>query len=312
MAKTDKHFYEKNKQCHNPIPNSTEGGSCLVGHEADFSNFALMKDRATPRKCRNSCNYRYQAYEQAKNEKTVTVFLHSYKDDMRQKYIQSRYQDDEIKTSAYNKNPARYCASIALPNPDSGDWDVGGPKEDIFRENFKRQKVKIPAGCNFTQDTWPYWNNAHHLIPKGTLKNAIRETGDDIGSLMEKGLLEAKYNINHKINMLFLPQDKEVGEILSMPRHIQLKEGDDDSLSSHCVQHPVYDKMIKEIDSGLDEIIMDYKTTIENALEGDCETPDFELSKKKLEELSEDLLVLILSSQAGRSLDSISKQIEAK
>ncbi|MDH5729703.1 MAG: AHH domain-containing protein [Gammaproteobacteria bacterium] len=301
----DKHFYEENKEYHKPVPNSTEGGQCLVGHEGNFSKFAN----------KNSCNYRYQAYEQAKSEKKIKDYLHSYNDATNQILIHDQF--DSVRTSAYTTNaggkqPPYYCARIAPPK--KGDWDVGGPKRVIRRKSFLREKIIIPKGFNFTQDTWPYWNNAHHLIPKGTLKNVIKDEkiGMEIGTLMEKGLLEAEYNVNHKINMLFLPQDKEVGEILDMPRHIQLKEGDDNSIAANCTQHPVYDKMVKEIDKGLENIVQEYKGKIQDALKEDCEAPKFKLSKQKLESLSRRLLNMILTAQGGRSLDSIAKLNEAE
>ncbi|MDH5229512.1 MAG: AHH domain-containing protein [Gammaproteobacteria bacterium] len=307
------HFYPQNEHRHWPAENSTEGGKCLVGHEGDFSNFAKKKD-GSARKHRNSCNYRYQAYEQATSEKKIKDYLHTYNDRTQQILIHDQF--DSVRTSAYSteaggKNPANYCATIAPPR--RKDWDVGGPNRVIRRKSFKREKIIIPKGYNFTQDTWPYWNNAHHLIPKGTLRKVIMDPkiGIEIGALMEKGLLEVEYNINHKINMLFLPQDKEVGEILDMPRHIQLKEGDDDSIAAHCVQHPVYDKMVKEIDRGLGKVVEEFKTKIQKAIKENCEKPKFTLSKQKLESLSTRLMNMILSSEGGRSLDSIAKMNEA-
>jgi len=44
-----------------------------------------------------------------------------------------------------------------------------------------------------------------------------------VDELIQTALLKAKYNVNHKLNMLFIPQDREVAELLNLPRHIQLK-----------------------------------------------------------------------------------------
>ena len=63
--------------------------------------------------------------------------------------------------------------------------------------------------------------------------------------------------------------------------------------------------MVKEMKDGLKEIINGYRKAIKNAEKGDCEKPDFKLDKKKLEELSDELLEIILNWEGGRSLDSL-------
>lgn len=123
---------------------------------------------------------------------------------------------------------------------------------------------------------------------------------------MEKGLLGAGYNINHKRNMLFMPMDKEVGEILDMPRHIQgKKDCDDPNVKPTCTSHPVYDEMVETMEDGLEGIIADYRDDIKDAGIDNCAPPDFKLDKIKLENLSDKLLKLILDAEGGRSLDSI-------
>ncbi|WNO10391.1 hypothetical protein [Teredinibacter sp. KSP-S5-2] len=301
MAKKKNHFIiEANKQKHISTKGGTEGGACLTGHDsARHSNFGR----------KNSCNFRYQAVEQAKSNSEIKKYLHSYNDHLDE--INERYAEEGgVMTSAFPTNsgnmyPARYM--LKVPVPGKGDWDVGGPPKTIRRRNFGRRDARVKMGKNFTQDTWPYWQNAHHLIPKGTLKKAIVDEPYEVGRLMEKGLLQAKYNINHKINMLLIPQDKEVGRILDMPRHLVLKEGDDASVEASCTDHPVYNEMVRDMDKGLTKILEGYRKTIQNAEVGECEEPDFELDKKKLEDLSEELLELILEWEGGRSLDSLAR-----
>jgi len=280
-------------ELHIEVKNVTEGGACLIGHKGSHKNFTG----------KSTCNYRYQALEQAKSHGEIQKYLHSYNtalDKINRQYRQG------VQTSAYDtqkggKFPAYYCAKIALPK--KGDWDVGGPEKNIESQSFSGDTDKIIAEHNFTRDTWPYWNNAHHLIPKGTLKQVMQKQESEVSELMQQGLLQAHYNINHKINMLFLPQDKEVGKILDMPRHIQLKEGDSDVAQS-CTNHSVYNEMvIKE----LKKIIKGYCKMINKAqTDNACETPDFERDKSKLEKLSRKLLTLILHWEGGRSLDSLS------
>jgi len=285
VAEIKTHFFDINADLHDPVE-GTEGGACLVGHEGDYIN----------KKNAYSCNYRYQAVERAKSHKEIKKYLHSYNDVIDQIAVQ---YPDNIPTLARDCEkgifPAGY--SMKIPVPQKHDWDIEGPPKDLQRSYGE----KIIAKHNFTRQIWPYWNNAHHLIPKGILKKNI--VADEIGPLMEKGLLTEKYNINHGINMLFMPMDLEVGKILDMPRHIQAKAGDDKRVKASCTSHPVYDKMVEEIDNGLKEIIKGYRKAIGNV--ENCTTPDFKLDKKKLESLSERLLDMILKWEGGRSLDSL-------
>ncbi|WP_086930710.1 AHH domain-containing protein [Agarilytica rhodophyticola] len=274
----------------------TEGGACLTGHDkATHQNFGR----------KHTCNFRYQGVEQARDNKDIKKYLHSYNK------LLAHIADEGVTTSVYPTSsggmfPAYYCTKI--PKPRKGDWDVDGPTQgDIERKNTKGKKATVKQGKNFTKATWPYWNQAHHLITKSTFKNAITSEPADVAQFIEKGLLEAKYNINHKRNMLMMPMDKEVGEILDMPRHIQLMEGDAPELKAECQNHPVYNKMVDEIDDGLEDIIVNYRDIIENATEEECKAPDFKLDKTRLEDLSDMLLEMILKSEGGRSLDKIAK-----
>lgn len=294
---TDHFIFEPNKDGHKRGLKKTEGGACLTGH--DGGNYSKFGRKQT-------CNYRYQAVEQAKNNSDIKKYLHSYNDVLDQ--IADKYSGG-IPTSAYkaksgNMSPARYC--LKIDKPKEGDWDVGGPEKSIQRKNFKGKGGTIKKKHNFTQDTWPYWNNAHHLIPKGTLKALIVNEGSEVGGLIEMGLLKAKYNINHKRNMLLMPQDKEVGAILDMPRHIQLKECDA-NVKASCTNHPVYNEMVATMEDGLDDIISEFKQTVLDAIEEKCTEPDIKLSRDKLEELSDSLLEIILKGDGGKSLDNLAK-----
>ncbi|MCY1082651.1 AHH domain-containing protein [Archangium lansingense] len=285
---------------HNVQKNTTENGACLTGHLGGFSKF----------RNKSSCNYRYQAYERAKENVEIKKRLQSYK---------ARLSTNSIETSAYpaeseSMTPAYYCAR--LPAPQAGDWDVTGPNRVVTRTTFSKKTYGIPIGHNFTQDTWPYWNNAHHLIPKGTLKERILEEDSQVSELMQKALLKAKYNINHKFNMLLMPQDREVAELLDLPRHIQLKDDDEPDLAAMCTDHPAYNEMVREMDSGLDAIIQDYKEICDQKIEeGEHDVPDGLLDKARLESLSKRLLRIILdwgSDARGGSLEKMSMREKKK
>jgi hypothetical protein len=298
MADGDGHFgpaaldklHEKHRK------NGTEGGACLTGHQGSFSNF---NGKVT-------CNYRFQAWKQAQDHGGVKAALESYK---------SAVITGAIRTSAWKKIKPDY--SSHLPKPRSGDWDVlGVPAANgpIQRNSFSGAVVKVPVEKNFTQETWPYWNNAHHLIPKGTLKDKIVAEGEPISSLVQKALMTAQYNINHKENMLLMPQDKRVADILGLPRHIQLRDNDASGLSAQCGNHPVYNLMACEIRLGLDSVMRSYRKIVDQAIKavkGTHKVPKPALDKEKLVRLSRRLLKMILGASGaglitkGQSLDAM-------
>jgi len=263
---------------------TTEGGACLTGHEASFRK---KSNKVT-------CNYRYQAYEQAGSEPKIKQRLHSYAG-----------RTTPVPTSVYRTEAGGWAPSyyaLELPAPGPGDWDVGGPTNPIRRGSLKGKTVTVPAGMNFTQDTWPYWNNAHHIIPKGLFNQTISEQPTPVPNVMRKALLMAQYNINHKINMFMLPQDKEVARILGLARHIQLKHANE-GVAEICTDHPVYNRVVESL---LNSIIKGYKAICDGAKPEGHKIPNASLDKKRLESLSEQLMNQIIEwgqMEAGASLD---------
>jgi len=278
--------------------NGTEGGACLTGHQGSFSKHGGKV----------TCNYRYQAWEQAQAHGGIKSALHSYP---------TATISSPIKTSGWRSMKPEYCGSLAKPRP--GDWDITGPTAGpIQRRTFFLTKVVVPVGMNFTQDLWPYWNNAHHLIPKGTLKARINAQSAKVSTLIQKALLTAQYNINHKINMLLMPQDKRVADILGLPRHIQLRDNDAPGLAPVCGNHPIWNDMACTIKGGLNDIIANYKQICDDAIDqvkGTHKVPKPTLDKKKLEDLSTTLLNMILGAKGagliseGESLDFLADSI---
>jgi hypothetical protein len=272
----------------------TEGGACLTGHQGSFSKHTGKV----------TCNYRYQAWEQAQSHKGINAKLHSYA---------SKTLRGPVKTSAWKKVKPDYASRIPKPKP--GDWDVTGPLSGpIKRTTFSGTTVVVPVGMNFTQETWPYWNNAHHLIPKGTLKSKIIDEGAPITDLVQKALMTAQYNINHKVNMMLMPQDKRVADILDLPRHLQLRDKDAGGIAAMCGNHPVYNLLACEVRLGLDSILRGYRKIVDQAIDdvkGTHKIPKPQLDKKKLERLSRKLLKMILGAEAeglvsvGQSLDAM-------
>jgi hypothetical protein len=286
---------------------TTEGGACLTGHLYDFAE----------KKNQKTCNYRYQAYEQAKAETRIRNRLHSYE----RKLPQVHHEDGQlllfITTSVFKSKkrglwPA--CLSVYMPLPRVPDWHLGGPATAILRERIDKKTTDnvIQPGMNFTNMRWPYWNNAHHLISKGRFKATIIGHGAVMSELIQTALLKAKYNINHKLNMLLIPMDKEVAAILGFLRHLQLGH-DDAPVRKEKRAHRIYDKMVIGMEkSGLNRIIGNYASILtdveaQREKDKDHDVPDAELDKKKLERLSAILLDWILDEGAvsqGDSLDA--------
>ena len=277
-----------------PESTARDAGACLTGHLYDFKN----------KKNKKSCNYRWQCYV----GKNAEDRLHSYEtsDDPRVRYRTG------ITVTNPKDNLINYC--FYLPKPQAGDWHIGGPYRDITRRTFAGEKITIGKGKNFTGWVWPYWNNAHHIIPKGTLRKEIEAQGTELSNIIQKALLKAKYNVNHKINMVFLPMDKAVGSILKLPRHLNFR-----ALKSH----PVYDAYVKgelkyedETLSGLQKIISDFKEIAQKAKDAadpkDHEIPNAKLSKRKLEKLSKDLLQIILDWGEAGTGDSLDEEADVQ
>jgi hypothetical protein len=274
------------------VKNNTEGGACLVGHEASFRK----------KKNKKTCNYRYQAFEQAKAESKIRTRLETYS--WSGPVTTSIYQ-----TAAGGWAPSYYCSE--LPQPGENDWHLDGPPAPIKRTSKANSEIKIPTGMNFSQDTWPYWNNAHHLIPKGLFNSMITDQPNPVPDVMRKALMKVKYNINHKINMFLLPQDKHVAEILHLTRHIQLRHDDAPYVSEIFTDHPMYNRMVKK---KLNSVIATYKAKCDEAKPEEHEIPNAELDKKKLEDLSDTLMNTILGwgmSEAGASLDKMAQLVAA-
>ena len=80
-----------------------------------------------------------------------------------------------------------------------------GPKIFISNERDPRKNKTawhIKVGQNFKTGKAPWVNNAHHILPCGTLKNAFDGEECEI-------LLKGKYNINIGENVIYLPKQKK-------------------------------------------------------------------------------------------------------
>lgn len=232
-----------------------DGGQCIWG------GFYLYKT--------HSCSYRYQAFGKAKEDIKVYNWP-AYKE-----ATDSGQAIETNKKKKLNGYPSWYAAE--LPAPKEGDWD-------LEKEHF---------GANFTTSRTPYWNQAHHLIPSASFKGSLTAASEDIAktrkrdgketltnaadvlTILEDCLLKAKYNINHKTNMLILPMDNKVSTILRLPKH-----GGDTSNN-----HGTYNRKVQE---ELASIMDFYREAAESLPDGEHLSERLNQNqKRRLELLSE-------------------------
>ncbi len=212
--------------------------------------------------------------------------LHSYNNKL--KKLPSSIETSWYESRSGEMSPAYITAWVDRPR--KGDWDVGGPLPDsqpITREDFKKRTKTIPIGENFTNAQWPYWNNAHHIIPKGALRAKILAV-EGVSGLIQEALLKAKYNVNYQVNMFLLPQDLRIAAILSLARHLQLREDDaDGGVAEDVMAHSEYSQMVTR---ELEPIINEYAKIVDKAKDEAAKQPHAvpkpEVTKKKLERLS--------------------------
>ncbi|MFY2563942.1 AHH domain-containing protein [Corallococcus terminator] len=300
MAK-NKHLTEADTQLHKRIPNALDDGACLTGHESKYTE-------------KNSCSYRYQVVEHSRaNGGRAALyklgdesFGQLSRDNVLGLIQTSRYRTTKgpSRTNPSGKYPrdSKYGDQLRVPRP--GDWDVDGPHRTGA---LGASGLPIDPGMNFTNSYWPYWNNAHHMIPQGTFNTQIENSGPRTALLIRAGLLKAKYNINRFNNMLLLPMDTEVGKLLNLPRHLTLDDGSTEFDDNPKFNHTLYNA---KVTSRLDSIISDYKEEVEKITTQDEKCAIAEvgpLSKVKLYSLSiycyESIKLLGLRNPGGPLVD---------
>ncbi|MCP3163422.1 AHH domain-containing protein [Myxococcus sp. QH3KD-4-1] len=160
---------------------------------------------------------------------------------------------------------------------------------------------------NFETMYWPYWNNAHHMIPKGTLNSMIESVPDDarLANLIRAGLLKGLYNVNHYENVILLPMDKEVGIHLQLPRHLSLDDESDAFDEAPKFNHVAYNA---KVETRLDTILQRFMEIASEVKAGEvpCEMKEMSaLAKADLITLSQDCYVAIVAlgkSKPGKPL----------
>ena len=307
MSKKKNHATWFNKGKHKEVA-ALEGGACLTGTcKGSLRQKELLVPVASGEGIEGFEN-RDWTNKDPKWRSVRSEVLGEREDRKRNKASQQR-SSRRLPTGPRRRRlyPGGYAFQIALPE-NKGDWYVGGPlAEKSLRKASGRGYV--PKGRNFEHMLWPYWNNAHHLIPKGTLNSLLNDKKEipdwRARKLIRSALLLAKYNVNHFKNVMLLPMDKEVGIVLRLPRHLVLADETTIVEKKAKFDHIGYNTNVA---TALKKVIADYKAACDRELAKSCIEPDFSLSKAKLERLSKSCYDTIISfgqTSGGRAISEM-------
>jgi hypothetical protein len=272
-------------------------GACLTAH--------APPGRIIPEYNKNhSCSYRWQAHQVSLDERR-----HLY-DDAHLKGVPEHWAK-RVYTDA-----KRQCRCLfGIPLPEAGDWDLDGPSADrvadLKRLNSKRSLDGTTTGGvprNFVSNAqWPYFFNCHHLIPKGLFNRLIDEQAalqctdapSECAMAIRYRLLKAKYNINHKVNMMILPNTQMPAGWLGLPRHLTRKPQPTEKkkVVAEFRSHAQYDKEVRKL---LEPKI---RAAAQDFAKKRCQAADLQPLKADLESISRrcfsDILKLGKSRQGG-------------
>lgn len=277
MGKKENHKFDKDLGKHHKEPNSTENGACLNEHG---------EGRNT-----NSCGHQWQAVKKAEEH----LDLYNYP------AYQSLCGEGHYVTPWQRSNRTWYMANRKRPqllSDGTGSWDLG---KAVYT------KADGQVVSNYDTSTLPFWHNAHHIIPNSTLNNELNSIPDNLKSLVRGGLLDAKYNLNHKINMVILPMSKDVAAALGLPRHltgnepVKKRTPKRKERAPKVTDHPNYSKLVKY---KIKPVVDNYKAAAKKALKK-CKEPDGEYSKVKLEKISIDIFNQLKQVANGLALDDV-------
>lgn len=159
----------------------------------------------------------------------------------------------------------------------------------------------------------PFCHNAHHMVPNGSLNNAISQAGKNLANLIKQGLLKATYNLNDKVNMIILPLKMSDGVILKLPRHLA---GDDvgPGEKPEFFSHAKYSQMAQ---TELTDVMDEFKQLADNAVKAKDkkhELPKFKLSKEQIEFISNqiyDAIKAVGLTKGGQPLSKVADDIKA-
>ena len=211
-----KHLAWQGKAVPHHTAGSLSGGKCLAKH---LPNYEVSK----------SCSHRWQAFEKAVTREAMYTLTDEQVRGLGEgrwsllfrggRKVVNRLLTAGQSAALSADNKGMYVHEV--DKPAKGDWDV-----DRGNRNFKWD-------CNT-----PYYHEAHHVIPDATLRTALLEVFDaELALLVVSEMLNAPYSVHHQDNMLILPMDQRVGELLQLPIHRETKQ---------C-SHTVYDTYVRRL-----------------------------------------------------------------
>lgn len=259
-ASQDRHTYDVDVLDRHVKVRASDGGSCLNRHVS-----AVVAN--------NSCSHRWQAQLRAETDDKALYVLPATHPFLRHS---SRGAYMYFGRGEEGDMMARF-----RQRPKAGQWDPGAI-------NWQNGKV------NFSDSSfYPYHHNAHHLVPNGVIAEGIdKASGDDgdVYDMIRIQILEDKYNLNFKDNMMILPMDMTVAAALRIPRH--LSGADVVGGAGRPRSHPKYSAFVQK---KVNKSIADFVSEIDKS---DSDHVEMEFSgdiKESLEAISELMRGLLIA-----------------
>lgn len=138
---------------------------------------------------------------------------------------------------------------------------------------------------------YPYDHNYHHLIPIGAVEEYIvgkPGTETDRSERVLKIVLMSRWNIHKRLNMMLLPQQEIVAEVVGLPAHCPW------GIPSHA-----------EYQASLKSKLKDIRAKIDDALSEGKEHPNLQEVHADFDSLSKTLFKKVKNMKAGRKLSAV-------
>lgn len=227
---------------HKRVSDTTEGGACISGR--CHASYDL-----------HTCSYRYQGIEAAKGH-LDTVYNHP---DIPEIF----HVGDDKKTSraavigALSKEGVRRDIAV------NGRYTLRDDKQEFPKAPFRRKDGEVYERykddkelymrehwfVNFTVGKVPWTNQVHHVLNQSSL-NTIIDTFHNIKPLVQQGLFEELYNINHKDNMVILPTGVDDSRLTGLPMHGSHPSYNDEIIEAVTKAMKGYEKLNADAENG--------------------------------------------------------------
>ncbi len=156
---------------------------------------------------------------------------------------------------------------------DEEGWFVGykianSPKTRILKGrqvNFYPHKNETTGGYG---KWYPYYHEHHHIFPQGAYRDYVIYGTNEGADDRIKISLTSGWNINHKTNMIMLPEEVMVGRIIELPAHKFYGEFGHSSYSESIAEdlNEVLAKMDEAVEEGKPCELTDIKIELRDML----------------------------------------------